>query len=90
MSSEPSAGMYSRVRRKSPSERITRETPMSDSRAADKAAIQAVLDQSYEAWTAGDAAAMVANYTEDATAIMTGSLRENLDVQQAARPPLRR
>ena len=40
-------------------------------------AFQAVLDQSYEAWTAGDAAAMVANYTEDATAIMTGSLREN-------------
>lgn len=52
---------------------------MSDSRAEDRAAIQAVLDASYKAWEAGDAAAMVANYTEDATAIMTGSLRENRD-----------
>ena len=49
---------------------------MSDSRAADEAAIQAVLEESYKAWTAGDADAMVADYTEDATAIMPGSLRD--------------
>jgi uncharacterized protein (TIGR02246 family) len=53
---------------------------MSDSRAADKAAIQAVLVDSYKAWEAGDAAGMVANYTADATAIMTGSLRDSRDV----------
>jgi uncharacterized protein (TIGR02246 family) len=52
---------------------------MSDSRAEDKAAIEAVLADSYKAWEAGDADAMVANYTADATAIMTGSLRENRD-----------
>ena len=52
---------------------------MSDNRAEDQAAIQAVLNASYKAWAAGDADAMVANYTEDATAIMTGSLRESRD-----------
>ena len=82
---------------------------MSDSRAEDEAAIQAVLADSYKAWEAGDADGMVANYTADATAIMTGSLRDSrdairqnmalaferstqgqLDLQQAAQPPLRR
>lgn len=53
---------------------------MSDSRAEDEAAIKAVLVDSYKAWDAGDADAMVANYTADATAIMTGSLREGRDV----------
>jgi uncharacterized protein (TIGR02246 family) len=53
---------------------------MSDSRAEDEAAIQAVLIDSYKGWEAGDADAMVANYTEDATAIMTGSLRDSRDV----------
>ena len=53
---------------------------MSDSRAEDKAAIQAVLVDSYQAWEAGDADGMVANYTGDATAIMTGSLRDGRDV----------
>jgi uncharacterized protein (TIGR02246 family) len=53
---------------------------MSDSRADDAAAIQAVLVDSYKAWEAGDAAGMVANYTPDATAIMTGSLRDSRDV----------
>ena len=80
---------------------------MSDSRAEDEAAIQAVLVDSYKAWDAGDADGMVANYTADATAIMTGSLRDSrdvirenmalafggatqgqLDLQQAAQPPL--
>jgi uncharacterized protein (TIGR02246 family) len=53
---------------------------MSDSRAEDKAAIQAILAGSYKAWEAGDADGMVANYTPDATAIMTGSLRGSRDV----------
>ena len=53
---------------------------MSDSRAEDQAAIQAVLADSYKAWEAGDADGMVANYTADATAIMTGSLRNSRDV----------
>ena len=48
---------------------------MSDNRDADKTAIQAVLAASYKAWEAGDAEGMVADYTPDATAIMTGSLR---------------
>jgi uncharacterized protein (TIGR02246 family) len=53
---------------------------MSDSRAQDEAAIQAVLVDSYKAWEAGDAVGMVADYTADATAIMTGSLRDGRDV----------
>jgi uncharacterized protein (TIGR02246 family) len=53
---------------------------MSDSREQDAAAIQAVLADSYKAWEAGDADGMVANYTTDATAIMTGSLRDSHDV----------
>ncbi|HEY1917778.1 MAG TPA: SgcJ/EcaC family oxidoreductase [Streptosporangiaceae bacterium] len=53
---------------------------MSDSRAADEAAIQAVLVDSYKAWEAGDAGGMVANYSADATAIMTGSLRDGREV----------
>jgi uncharacterized protein (TIGR02246 family) len=53
---------------------------MSESHAADVAAIQAVLVDSYQAWEAGDADGMVANYTADATAIMTGSLRDSRDV----------
>lgn len=53
---------------------------MSDRRAQDEAAIEAVLAASYRAWAAGDADAMVADYTEDATAIMTGSLRDSRDV----------
>jgi uncharacterized protein (TIGR02246 family) len=53
---------------------------MSDSRAHDEAAIQAVLVDSYKAWEAGDADGMVANYSADATAIMTGSRRDSRDV----------
>ena len=52
---------------------------MSDNRAEDEAAIQAVLVASYEAWEAGDADGMVTNYTADATAIMTGSRRDSRD-----------
>jgi uncharacterized protein (TIGR02246 family) len=53
---------------------------MSDIHAEDAAAIQTVLVDSYKAWEAGDAEGMVANYTKDATAIMTGSLRDSRDV----------
>ncbi|AWS40460.1 SgcJ/EcaC family oxidoreductase [Streptosporangium sp. 'caverna'] len=53
---------------------------MSNSRVEDEAAIQAVLADSYKAWEAGDADGMVADYTADATAIMTGSLRDSRDV----------
>jgi uncharacterized protein (TIGR02246 family) len=53
---------------------------MSNSRAQDEAAIQAVLVDSYKAWEMGDADGMVADYTADATAIMTGSLRDGRDV----------
>jgi uncharacterized protein (TIGR02246 family) len=49
---------------------------MSDSRAEDEAAIQAVLVDSYKAWEAGDADGMVADYTAD----VTGSLRDSRDV----------
>lgn len=53
---------------------------MPDNRAADEAAIQAVLAGSYKAWEAGDADGMVASYTADATAILPGSLRGSRDV----------
>jgi uncharacterized protein (TIGR02246 family) len=56
---------------------------MSDSHVQDEAAIQAVLADSYKAWAAGDADGMVAGYTADATAIMTGSLRDSRDVIRA-------
>jgi uncharacterized protein (TIGR02246 family) len=53
---------------------------MSNVRAEDEAAIQAVLADSYKAWEAGDADGMVADYTTDATAIMTGSLRDGREM----------
>jgi uncharacterized protein (TIGR02246 family) len=80
MSFDPAAGMYCRVRRNTPGEPVTRENPMSESRTEDEAAIQAVLAESYKAWEAGDADGMVAGYTADATAIMTGSLRGSREV----------
>jgi uncharacterized protein (TIGR02246 family) len=57
---------------------------MSNSRAEDEAAIQTVLVDSYKAWEAGDADGMVASYTADATAIMTGSLRDSREVIRAS------
>ena len=53
---------------------------MSDTRAQDEVAIQAVLVDSYGAWEAGDADGMVANYTTDATAVLPGSLRDSREV----------
>lgn len=52
---------------------------MSHNRTEDETAIQTILDDSYRAWAAGDAAGMVADYTADATAIMPGSLRDGRD-----------
>jgi len=49
---------------------------MPENRAEDEAAIHAVLADSYDAWAAGDADAMVASYTPDATAIMVDSMRD--------------
>ncbi|MEV8569081.1 SgcJ/EcaC family oxidoreductase [Streptomyces sp. NPDC051322] len=48
---------------------------MSDNRAKDRSAITAVLQGVYQAWDAGDADAFVADYTQEATAILPGSLR---------------
>ncbi|MGC5168922.1 SgcJ/EcaC family oxidoreductase [Luteimicrobium sp. DT211] len=53
---------------------------MTEKRAADVAAIETVLADSYRAWAAGDADAMVADYTPDATAILPGSRRLGRDV----------
>ncbi|MFE1316199.1 SgcJ/EcaC family oxidoreductase [Kitasatospora phosalacinea] len=56
---------------------------MSDTRTADVAAIQAVLADTYKAWEAGDAGAMVADYAEDATAVLPGSLRDGREAVRA-------
>lgn len=53
---------------------------MSDIRTADEAAIRATLEDSYRAWASGDADGMVAAYTDDASAILPGSLRDNREV----------
>ncbi len=53
---------------------------MTDAREQDIAAIQTVLADSYRAWVAGDADAMVADYRADATAIIPGSLRDGRGV----------
>jgi uncharacterized protein (TIGR02246 family) len=48
---------------------------MTETRPHDVAAIKDVLGNLYKAWDAGDADAFVADYTQDATAIMPGSYR---------------
>jgi uncharacterized protein (TIGR02246 family) len=53
---------------------------MSDSRKDDEAAVNAVLAEAYKGWEANDADAFVAQYNEDATAILPGSLRDSRDV----------
>src|SRR4051812_34429599 len=77
MSPDLRAGMYWRAQSSEP---LVQGELMSDSRAQDEAAINAVLQDSYKGWEAGDADAMVANYTPDATAIVTGSLRDGREV----------
>ncbi|MEU5540476.1 SgcJ/EcaC family oxidoreductase [Streptomyces sp. NPDC020362] len=47
--------------------------------AADESAILEVLKGVYDAWDAHDAAAFVADYTEDASAILPGSYRKSRD-----------
>jgi uncharacterized protein (TIGR02246 family) len=83
MSFGSAAGMYCELAGNRRA-RTAEENPMSNSRVDDEAAIQAVLVDSYKAWEAGDADAMVADYTVDATAIMTGSLRESREVIRAS------
>ena len=53
---------------------------MPEDHTADEAAIRAVLEDSYRAWAAGDADGMVAAYTDDASAIMPGALRDSREV----------
>ena len=53
---------------------------MSDVRAAAEAATRAILEDSYRAWAAGDADGMVAAHTDDASAILPGSLRNSREV----------
>ena len=48
---------------------------MSHSRSDDEAAINVMLSEMYEAWTNNDADGFVKYYTDDATAILPGSLR---------------
>ena len=56
---------------------------MTTTQANDTTAITKVLADQYGAWAAGDAAAFVADYAEDATVIMPGSYRRNRDeIQQ--------
>ena len=80
MSSGSAAGMYWGLAGMPRARLFTRENSMSDTRAHDEAAIQAVLVDSYRAWEAGDADGMVADYTADATAILPGSLRGSRDL----------
>jgi uncharacterized protein (TIGR02246 family) len=53
---------------------------MTDMRTADEVAIRDTLEASYRAWAAGDADGMVTAYTDDASAIVPGSLRASRDV----------
>ncbi|MFE9644271.1 SgcJ/EcaC family oxidoreductase [Streptomyces sp. NPDC006365] len=53
-------------------------------RAADETAILKVLKGVYEAWNANDADAFVAEYTEDASAILPGSYRKSRDEIRAS------
>ena len=57
---------------------------MPSNRTDDETAILAVLASSYAAWAVGDATGMVADYTQDATAIMPGSLRDGRDAIRAS------
>ncbi len=50
-------------------------TTINESREADEAAIHTVLADLYRAWDAGDADGLVADCTEDASAILPGSYR---------------
>ena len=49
-------------------------------RTQDKAAINAMLGEMYQAWDDNDADGFVKHYTDDATAILPGSLRNSRQV----------
>jgi len=53
---------------------------MTVTRSHDEAAIKGVLEGVYKAWDAGDADAFVADYRDDATAILPGSYRRSKEV----------
>ena len=53
---------------------------MTLTRSHDEAAIKGVLEGVYKAWDAGDADAFVADYRDDATAILPGSYRRSKEV----------
>jgi uncharacterized protein (TIGR02246 family) len=53
---------------------------MSHSRSDDEATINVMLSQMYQAWTDNDADGFVKYYTDDATAILPGSLRSSRKV----------
>jgi uncharacterized protein (TIGR02246 family) len=58
---------------------------MSHDRVEDEAAIDAMLSEMYRAWAANDADGFVKYYTDDATAILPGSLRGS---RKAIRDPM--
>lgn len=53
---------------------------MTVTRSHDETAIKGVLEGVYQAWDAGDADAFVADYRDDATAILPGSYRRSKEV----------
>lgn len=53
---------------------------MSHSRSDDEAAINVMLSEMYQSWTDNDADGFVKYYTDDATAILPGSLRSSRKV----------
>ncbi|WP_327289706.1 SgcJ/EcaC family oxidoreductase [Streptomyces sp. NBC_01198] len=57
---------------------------MTMTRADDEAAIKGVLEGVYKAWDAGDADAFVAEYRDDATAILPGSYRRSKEEVRAS------
>ena len=76
MSSGPAAGMYSRVGRNTRANRSQGSIRCQTIVRTTRPLSRPYWLSSYQAWAAGDADGMVADYTADATAIMTGSLRD--------------
>jgi uncharacterized protein (TIGR02246 family) len=69
--------MYDRGSFEPHHENTHEEIPMSHNRAEDQVAINAMLSEMYRAWAANDADGFVRYYTDDATAILPGSLRDS-------------
>src|SRR5947209_1960821 len=68
-------GIYGRGSFEPQHEKLTRRFQMSHDRVEDEAAINAMLSEMYQAWADNDADGFVKYYTDDATAILPGSLR---------------